>query len=56
MRKCRGSGCVLSVRALLVGGNVNNGRNAGPRYCNVNNGPGNSNWNIGGAFSCVRNL
>jgi hypothetical protein len=44
---------VLFVRALLVGGNVNNGRNAGARYCNVNNTPGNANWNIGAAHSCV---
>lgn len=39
------------VRALLVGGYVNNGRTAGPRYCNVCNGPGTSLWGIGGALS-----
>ena len=47
---------MLFVRALLVGGNVNNGRNAGARYCNVNNAPGNANWNIGGAFSCEQKI
>jgi len=39
------------VRALLVGGNVNNGRNDGARYCNVNNAPSNSNWNYCAAQS-----
>ena len=53
MCKCRWSVRLpFGVRALLVGGNVNNGRNAGARYCNVNNSPGNANWNIGAAQSC----
>ena len=42
---------MLFVRALLVGGNVNNGRNAGARYCNVYATPGIAYWNIGAALS-----
>ena len=29
-----------------VGGNLNNGANAGPRIWNLNNSSGNANWNI----------
>ena len=37
--------------ALLVGGNVYNGRFAGARYCNVYATPGIAYWNIGAALS-----
>ena len=36
-----------AVRAVRRRGNVNNGRNAGPRYVNANNAPSNANWNYG---------
>ena len=39
------------VRALLVGGSVLNGRNAGARYCHVYGGPGLASWDIGAALS-----
>lgn len=32
---------------FLMGGNLNNGDQAGSAYLNLNNGPGNANWNIG---------
>ena len=35
------------VRALYVGGNYNNGTNAGPFYLNGNNAPSNTNGNLG---------
>ena len=31
---------------FLMGGNLNNGDQAGSAYVNLNNGPGNANWNI----------
>ena len=34
-----------AVCAVIAGGNLNNGRNYGPRYFNCNNAPSNSNWN-----------
>ena len=37
--------------ALLVGGRVYYGRNAGARYCNVGSGPGSAYWFIGAALS-----
>lgn len=37
--------------ALLVGGDVAYGRNAGPRFCYVSDGPGISGWTIGAALS-----
>lgn len=43
--RARYGGSALSF--LLAGGNWNNGRNAGPGYRNANNGPANSNRNIG---------
>jgi hypothetical protein len=39
----RDLGCVLAH----VGGNLNNGSNAGLRNWNLNNSSGNTNWNIG---------
>ena len=39
---------------LIVGGNWNNGANAGVRAANANNSPGNANTNIGFRLSnCV---
>ena len=38
--------------AALLGGNWNNGSNAGSRCSNWNNGPSNSNNNIGGRGAC----
>lgn len=35
-------------RLFLAGGNLNNRDAAGSAYLNLNNGPGNANWNIGG--------
>ena len=35
------------VRAVRRRGNVNDGRNYGPRYVNANNAPSNANWNYG---------
>jgi formylglycine-generating enzyme required for sulfatase activity len=40
--------------AVLRGGNWNNGDNAGVFNANLNNGPSNSNNNVG--FRCVRPL
>ena len=37
--------------ALLVGGYVNDGRDAGARYCYVSDAPGNAGWYFGGALS-----
>ena len=31
---------------FLMGGNLNNGDQAGSAYVNLNNGPGTANWNI----------
>lgn len=31
---------------FLMGGNLNNGDQAGSAYLNLNNAPGNANWNI----------
>ena len=39
------------ARALIRGGNANNGSNAGIGYVNVNNAVGNANTNIGGRLS-----
>ena len=39
------------IYTLLVGGNVDNARYAGARYCNVNYAPSNSNWNYCAALS-----
>ena len=39
------------LRALRVGGHVNNGRYAGARYCYVDGGPGGAVWFIGAALS-----
>ncbi len=36
-----------AVRACLLGGNANNGANAGLAYVNSNNAPGNANVNVG---------
>ena len=36
-----------SLRAVLFGGNANNGANAGFAYSNSNNAPSNTNANIG---------
>ena len=41
-------------RAVIRGGNWNNGANAGPFYANLNNGPSNVNNNIG--FRCCNSL
>ena len=38
---------------LIVGGNWNNGANAGVRAANANNSPGNANTNIGFRLSIV---
>lgn len=38
-------------RALYVGGNWNNGTNAGLWYCNANNAASNANLNRGGRLS-----
>ena len=35
------------VRAVRRRGNVNDGRNYGPRYVNANNATSNANWNYG---------
>ena len=35
------------VRAVRRRGNLNDGRNYGPRYVNANNAPSNANWNYG---------
>jgi hypothetical protein len=40
----RDLGCVLVAH---VGGNLNNGSNAGLRNWNLNNSSSNTNWNIG---------
>lgn len=34
--------------AVRLGGNLNNGANAGLLYFNANNAPSNANWNYGG--------
>ena len=39
------------LRALRVGGNVSNGRDAGARCCYVNITPGPASWNFGAALS-----
>lgn len=36
---------------MLVGGNLNNGANAGVGCANSNNALSNANWNIGGRYS-----
>ena len=42
---------ILDKRVILtvvqLGGNLNNGSNAGPFYANLNNDVGNANWNYG---------
>ena len=43
----RARNCGRFPGILLAGGNWNNARNAGPGYRNANNGPTNSNRNIG---------
>lgn len=40
----------------LVGGNLNNGANAGVGCVNSNNALSNANWNIGGRSSGEKNL
>ena len=40
------------MRALICGGNWNNGVNCGPRTVNGNNYPWNVNTNIGARFAC----
>ena len=43
------------VRAVRRRGNLNDGRNYGPRYVNANNAPSNANWNYGsGHLSSVQ--
>jgi formylglycine-generating enzyme required for sulfatase activity len=37
----------VGLRGFIRGGNWNNGSNAGVLYLNLNNGPGNTNTNIG---------
>ena len=39
------------IYALLVGGYVYNGRDAGSRYFNVNGSPSNATWDVGAALS-----
>ena len=39
------------VRAVRRRGNVNDGRNYGPRYVNANNAPSNANWNYGATLT-----
>jgi hypothetical protein len=41
----------LAMRVVAVGGNSNNGGNAGVFYVNANNGSGNRNTNIGRQLS-----
>lgn len=46
-----------TAELFLLGGNLNNGANAGRRYANLNNGLTNANWNIaarnsGNSVSC----
>ena len=41
------------VRAVRRRGNVNDGRNYGPRYVNANNAPSNANWNYGSGLNPV---
>lgn len=45
------TGCVTKKRALHVGGNANNGSNAGLVYSNTNNAASNTNANIGSQLS-----
>lgn len=40
------------IAVLIVGGNWNNGTNAGLWYWNGNNGASNANSNIGGRICC----
>ena len=46
-------GCVAIWRALIVGGNANNGSNAGLSYANSNNAASNANANIGSQLCCT---
>lgn len=39
--------------AVLVGGNLNNGANAGRWIANLNNGLGNARWNIAARISVI---
>ena len=40
-----------ALRGVLLGGNLNNGLNAGRFACNANNAPSNSNWNYSASLS-----
>ena len=46
----------FSLRAVLVGGNANNGVNAGLGYVNANNVPANTNVNIGSQIYLIKNI
>ena len=46
-----GSMTVAPAYVPLVGGNLNNGANAGVGCVNSNNTLDNTNWNIGGRYS-----
>lgn len=43
---------INKVQTVLLGGNRDNGANAGSRCSNWNNYVWNSNWNIGSRFAC----
>lgn len=43
----------MGLRALLIGGHISSGTQAGPRFCYTSNAPSNSNWNTGAALSPV---
>jgi hypothetical protein len=47
MRRVMIGWCLISLRAVLVGGNWNNSTNAGVFALNLNNAPSNTNNNIG---------
>ena len=41
----------MTRRAVILGGSLNNGANAGRFYVNVNNALSNANWNIAARIS-----
>ena len=44
------------VRGLQVGGNANNGSNAGLAYLNANNAPSNANANYGSRLNWLKSF
>lgn len=44
---------LVGLQVLLVGGNANNGTNAGPFYWNANNAASNTNANISGQLCFI---